>query len=118
MISENTMDGVSVYGGCDYAGHIAGIWRNTCCAAKDNYIANARTATDTGTADIAAGYAEKPDAYDGVHATVMVRANDNNTKVIIGEQSMSYKKGYFVCYVDHKGAHQLFYEMKYSGSEW
>ena len=118
VISENTMDGVSVYGGCEYAGHIAGIWRSTCCAAKDNYIANARTATDTGTADIAAGYAEKPDAYDGVHATVMVRANDNNTKVITGEQSMSYKKGYFVCYVDHKGAHQLFYEMKYSGSEW
>ena len=118
VISENTMDGVSVYGGCEYAGHIAGIWRSTCCAAKDNYIANARTATDTGTADIAAGYAEKPDAYDGVHATVMVRANDNNTKIITGEQSMSYKKGYFVCYVDHKGAHQLFYEMKYSGSEW
>ena len=117
-ISENTMDGVSVYGGCEYAGHIAGIWRSTCCAAKDNYIANARTATDTGTADIAAGYAEKPDAYDGVHATVMVRANDNNTKVITGEQSMSYKKGYFVCYVDHKGTHQLFYDMKYSGSEW
>ena len=118
VISENTMDGVSVYGGCEYAGHIAGIWRSTCCAATDNYIANARTATDTGTADIDAGYAEKPDAYDGVHATVMVRANDNNTKVITGEQSMSYKKGYFVCYVDHKGAHQLFYEMKYSGSEW
>ena len=51
-------------------------------------------------------------------ATVMVRANDNNTKIITGEQSMSYKKGYFVCCVDHKGAHQLFYEMKYSGSEW
>ena len=61
---------------------------------------------------------DKPDAYDGVHATVMVRANDNNTKVITGEQSMSYKKGYFVCCVDHKGAHQLFYGMKYSGSEW
>lgn len=56
--------------------------------------------------------------YVGVHATVMVRANDNNTKIITGEQSMSYKKGYFVCCVDHKGAHQLFYEMKYSGSEW
>ena len=53
VISENTMDGVSVYGGCEYAGHIAGIWRSTCCVAKDNYIANARTATDTGTADIA-----------------------------------------------------------------
>ena len=112
------MDGVSVYGGCEYAGHIAGIWRSTCCAPKDNYIANARTATDTGTADIAAGYAEKPDAYDGVHATVMVRANDKNTKVITGNQSMSYMKGYFVCYFDQKGAHQIFYEMKYSGSEW
>ena len=100
IIGENNFSVIS-------AGHIAGIWRSTCCAAKDNYIANARTATDTGTADIAAGYAEKPDAYDGVHATVMVRANDNNTKVITGEQSMSYKKGYFVCYVDHKGAHQL-----------
>lgn len=81
-----------------------GLWRMRVCrtycrnlekyllCSKDNYIANARTATDTGTADIAAGYAEKPDAYDGVHATVMVRANDNNTKVITGEQSMSYKR--------------------------
>lgn len=118
VISENTLDGVSVYGGCEYAGHIAGIWRSTCCAAKDNYIANARTATDTGTADIAAGYAEKPDGYDGVHATVMVRANDKNTKVITGNQSVSYMKGYFVCYFDRKGAHQIFYEMKYSGKEW